>query len=355
MQTEFNDNRHLTTADHPSVWGAIAEAGVALGVRSEVSGLSIDPTYTAARYTGESGLDHYDKSVSMNAYHKGETDTWNMDADYVLDSTLISELLDSGRTQFNKQRQFLNLQPSWSMQWSPRSTVSLAGGYSTTRYNDGLSVGLVNYATSSAQASMSYSLSETQQVGVTASLSRFEAPDLYNNKSNNYDLRATWHDNWTQRLETNFSGGVQVNESKLSVFGLTLKDTQHGFVADALARYNAEQMTWTASASRRVDPSSLGVLAARDQVNLSMSKPLSEHVRGSVSATWLHSKSLQNNVVADDRTWYEIDWRVRWAFSPTLALLGNYTWMRQEIAGSAQANSVTISISYTGLEHSISR
>ena len=292
----------------------------------------------------------------MNTYYKGETDTWNMDADYVLDSTLISELQDSGRVQFNKQRQLLNLQPSWSTRWSPRGSASLAGGYSTTRYNDGLAAGLINYRTSSVQASLSYNLSETQQAGATATVSRFEAPDLYNNKSNTYDLRATWHSNWTEQLETNLSGGVQVNETKLSLFGLTLKDTQHGFVADALARYTAERMTWTASASRRVDPSSLGVLAERDRVSINVSRALAEHMRGSVSGSWLHSKSLQNNVVADNRKWYQVDAGIRWAFSPAWSLLGNYTWMQQEIAGStAQANSVTVSVSYTGLEHFISR
>lgn len=352
MRTEYNDNLHLLPKDHTSVWGAVAQADVVLGVRSEVAGLRLDPSYSLTRYTGEDGLNHNDQSVSVNAYHQSETQVLNLDASYVRDSTLVSELLNSGRVQVNRPRRFIDAQPSWAWQWSKRGNLHLTGGYSETSYSEGIAVGLIDYHTIDGTVGTEYALDRRNKLGIVASASRFRAPALYNT-SDSLGLQGTWNSHWSERLESTLNAGWQINRNRYTGIGFSLQDTQSGFVVDADLKHRSERNSWSTSASRSVEPSSLGVLTRRDRWSARLNHGFSEYMNSSVDALWLHSQSVQSSVVSDDRTLYQMDLSLNWYFSENYTLSGRYSWIRQKAGYSATANAVTISITYSDIKHSV--
>lgn len=352
LRTEYNDNLHLSPTKQISAWGAVAQADMALGVRTEVSGLSLDPGYRLYRYTGEDGLNHNDQSVSFGAYHHGARQTLNLNATYVSDSTLVSELLNSGRVQVNKPHQYIAIQPSWERQWSERGGIRLQGAYTRTSFNDGLSVGLVDYRTISGTATAEYSIGERDYLGVVTSASRFRAPALFNT-SDSVSLQGTWDRHWTERLESTLNAGWQVNRNRFSGFGSSLQDTRSGFVVDTDLERRSERNFWSTSLSRSVEPSSLGVLTLRDRWSGRFKHGISEYMDGSIKAFWLHSRSVQSNVVSDDRMLYQVDLILDWYFSPNYTLSGRYSWIRQKAGLSATANTVMVSITYSDIKRTL--
>lgn len=352
MQTYYNDNLRLNAGRHSPVWGTIGDVSARLGVRSEVSGLSLRPRLRDYRYFGYSGVDRYNhlaRIVSMNGFYRTETGSWNVDASYDRDSTLTSELLDSGRVNFNIPRETINVQPSWSFQWTPRLGVQLDGGYTRTSYSNGLVYGLHDYEVVDGSVRMEYGLTKRQSLTATVSGSRYMAPAYFDEKTDSYIVQAGWTSHWTERTVTSASGGLLINRSRLNLFGLPVTSTQQGYVVQARVRTSSERTTWSAQLSRNVDPTSFGVLMQRDQAQASVHRGLTPYLNGSVTGFWRHGKSLQNPLEAIDRTLDQVVVKVTWRYALDWALDGGYRWIRQDYGqGAAQSNELFVNLRYGG-------
>lgn len=351
MQTYYNDNLRLNAGRHSPVWGTIGDISARLGVRSEVAGISLTPRVLDYRYFGYSGVDSYNhlaRIAGMNAFYHTETGSWNVNATYDRDSTLTSELLDSGRVNFNIPRETISARPSWFSQWTPRLSIQVDGGYTKTTYSNGLIYGLRNYEVVNGSATMGYNLTERQQLTATVSGSRYMAPEYFNDRTDSYTAQAGWVSHWTERTFTSASGGLLINRSQLTLFGQRLANTQQGYVLHAKAQTSSERTAWSAQVSRDVDPTSFGVLMQRDQARAGVNRGLTPYLHGSVSGLWLHSKSLQNPFETIDRTLDQVELKLIWRYAPHWMLAGGYRWTRQDYGqAAAQSNSVFLNWRYS--------
>lgn len=358
MQTYYNDNLRLTPAPQGGAWAAVGGISADLGVRSQVSGIILRPNLRSYTYTGYRGVGNYDhiaRKASGEAYYKAETDLWQLNGVYDRDSTLTSELLDSGRVEFNIPRERWSVQPAWSSQWTPRSTVQLQGGYTRTSYRNGLVHGLHDYRVLDASATYAYSLTETQQINMTASASRFNAPTNFDDTTDNYTVQVGWINHWTERTVTNLSGGARVNRTRFNVFGIPIKESKEGYVLHAHLTNKSERTTWIADLKHNVRPTSYGILMQRDRARASVERKLSFYSNASLSGLWLRSKALQSSLEQINRTLVRLDLTVAWRYARRWTLRAAYRWTWQDYGqSSARSNAVFLSLSYRGLERSIS-
>lgn len=358
MQTYYNDNLRLSRLPHSGVWGAVADVSAELGMRSEVSGISLTSRLRDYRYTGYRGVSHYDhlaRDLDLNTFYKAQTSVWNLDATYNYDSTLTSELLDSGRVDFNVPRQIFTVNPSWFSQWTPRTSIQVDAGYTNTSYRNGLVYGLRNYQVLDGSATLGYNLTETQLLNLTASASRYTAPVFFNDRTDSYIVQGGWVNHWTERTVTNASGGILINQTRFDVFGAAIENTQQGYVVHANLKTGSERATWSADVSRNVDPTSFGVLMQTDQATFGISRGLTQYVDGSLNALWLHGKSLKNSFETVDRTLEQVRLSVDWRYAAHWSLRGQYTWTRQAYGPSAgRSNAVYVNLKYTGAKRYVS-
>lgn len=358
MQTYFNDNLRLKSGPHAGIWGAIGDVSAQLGVRSQTSGLSLTPQLRYYRYWGYSGADGYNhlaRRVGMNAFYHTQTGRWKVDASYDRDSTLTSELLDSGRVSFNIPRETINVQPSWISQWTSRTSIQVDGGYTRTSYKNGVVYGLRDYQVINASATVEYKWTRRQILTATASGSRYTAPVYFNDRTDSYVVQGGWVSHWTERTVTSASGGLLINQTRLNVFGIPLKNSEHGYVLHANARTGSERTTWRANLSRSVDPTSFGVLMQRNQAEAKLTRGLTPYVDGAVDGLWLHSKTLKNSFEKIDRTLEQIELTLNWRYAAHWALNGGYRWTRQDYGnGTAQSSAVFLNLRYTGLKQFVS-
>jgi len=352
MQTYYNDNLRLNAGRHSAVLGTIGDVSARLGVRSEVSGWRLTHRLRDYRYFGYSGVDSYNhlaRMVSTNAFYRTETGSWNVTAIYDRDSTLSSELLDSGRVNFNIPRDTINVRPSWFSQWTPRVSVQLDGGYTTTYYSNGQIYGLRSYKVANGSMTLAYNVTERQKLTATVSGSRYMAPAYFDDKTDSYIVQAGWISHWTERTVTSASGGLLINRTQLSLFGLPLTSTQQGYVVHAKARTSSERTSWSAQFSRDVDPTSFGVLMQRDQVQAGVEHGLTPYLEASVNGLWLHSKSLRNPLETINRTLDQVELKVTWRYALHWALNGGYRWTRQDYGqAAAQSNALFVNVRYSG-------
>lgn len=358
MQTFYNSNLRLRPDAHSGVWAGVGEVSADLGVRSPVSGLSLTPQVRGYRYWGYRGASNYDhiaRKVSGNGYYQTTTDLWRLNGSYDHDSTLTSELLDSGRVEFNIPRETWTVQPVWSSQWTPRSTVQIQGGYTRTSYQNGLVYGLNDYSVLDGSATYGYNVTETQQVSLTASASRFRAPAYFNDETDNYTVEAGWVNHWTEKTVMNLSGGFRLNQTRFNLFGIPIKNTQRGYVLHGHVTRKSERTTWAADLKRNVVPTSYGVLMQRDQARWSAERKLSLYLDARLAGLWLHSKTLQSSLEQVNRTLLRVSLSFQWRYAAHWSLRGTYSWTQQDYGQTkAHANQVFLSLSYQGLERWIS-
>ena len=143
LRTGYNDNIRLTTLDHDSVWEAALSPSVKFGVAKENQGLVGDAGFKIRRFTGGNGrdssdvLDREDYNFNTNAYHGTERNTFRGNINYTRDSTLDSELDETGFVvdQYATRDRF-TLGPSWERILTEKMKASLDYQFTTVSYSD---------------------------------------------------------------------------------------------------------------------------------------------------------------------------------------------------------------------------
>ena len=121
LRTGYNDNIRLTAAAHDSVWETALSPSVKFGVAQENQGLSGDAGLAIRRFAGGSGresndvLDREDYHFNTDAWHNTLRDSFKANLDYTRDSTLDSELDQTGNViEDRATRERFTLGPSWT-------------------------------------------------------------------------------------------------------------------------------------------------------------------------------------------------------------------------------------------------
>src|SRR5438105_8907936 len=99
LRAEHNDNIQFTSAPHPSVWGTILSPDVKFSGQTETLTVTGGLRLNFNRYFGEHGLDSTDHILSLRSSYKAERNILGLNIDSIRDSTLVSELNETGLVQ----------------------------------------------------------------------------------------------------------------------------------------------------------------------------------------------------------------------------------------------------------------
>ena len=371
LRQEYNDNILLTPLPHNAVWGTILTPSLTLSRSSEVSQTSASARLNFNRYAGESGLDRNDQYFALSSNYTSERDVWAGDASYTRDSTLTSELNQTGIVQARTQRNLLTLAPSWTRTLSERNSLKLGYEYDQASY-DGSSVGLINYNNQSAQASWLYQLSESDLVNMTASYSRFQTADG-NHKADTAGIQGSVTHSFSETMKGSILLGLNRTHSTISspaqvvVIGpftlllpaLTSSSTDVVPVLNATLEKKFETTTVNASASRTLNPTGNGVLAETDQLGLGVSHSFTENFSGSVNGAAYRSRYIGNAAIAAANSrYYELALNLNWRMNERWTLDTGYRYARVEYQVSSVApvsNLIYASLRYDWPKISVSR
>lgn len=356
----FNTNRRLTTGPHDNVFGVIAEPGAAFRVRTEQNELTFTPRGRISRYTEEGNLDSDDAFFDLRALHRRERWQWGLDGNVSLDSTLVTELEDTGLVQVNRRVTTLQATPNVTWQVTDKDNLRLRYGYTDVSFEDSTTANLNPYTYQLADATYTRSLSDTDSVFVTAFYTRFDVPDI-DSLADSYAAQGGLTHAFGATLRGSASAGVIYTDSDFVVSGVERSSQDTGLLADVSLEKDFEQTSMRGRFARAVFPSSRGAQSTREDLTFNVNRKFLERLDGSLNFLYRVSQSQNQDFVGVtdlDRTYMTAGAQMHYRLTPFWSLAGGYTYSRQEFdssGDSAFSHAVFLTIHYSGDKISISR
>ncbi|MDY0882775.1 transporter [Dongia soli] len=350
QQLKYDDNLLLSPGGN-SAYGSISTPEIKLSRLGDQLQLVLDGQFRFSRYFNRSEFNSDDQFLYFNGtYLNSERSTFHLDANFKHDTSLNSDLNDSGKFLGKKIRvTSWNITPSWEYLLSELDTLDLAAGYNQVDYSSNQLTSYKNYFASST---FIHQISEISDVTATLDYQRFEPDDEENINTNTVGFLVGYRYHPTERLE--IGAGVGANYTAAENSG----NNDVGYRIKFNGKYQLnDQTNLTADFSHDREPSSDGVLVTRNRVKASASYRLDPLVTLSVSGTYYDnsdplsvSGSSNNNNQEEDVQSYAFGPSIAWQFSQSWSLVGNYTY-RHKVSGDdhekAHSNAVFVTLKYS--------
>ncbi|MEE9493706.1 MAG: hypothetical protein V3W04_10065, partial [Gammaproteobacteria bacterium] len=160
LRTGYNDNITLTTGNNEAASSEITlKPSVKFSRNTADSSLSGTAGLNLRRFPDESGLDDDNANLRLSATKSLEHHDFGLDVDFIKDTTLDTELDETGLVFGRTDRTRQSLRPNWSWRFSERTNLSLSYTYNDIDYDDNNN-GYVDYLSHSGQLSLNRSLNE---------------------------------------------------------------------------------------------------------------------------------------------------------------------------------------------------
>lgn len=344
----YQDNPQLALQDSQATGAASLDARATLTRVAEATQFSAAPRISAVRYPEDRQLDNYGRGLALAYQYESERNTWSIAGDTARDSTLTTELEDTGFVQERKWRPSWNISPTWSRVWSDSVSGQISVGYSDVAYEDAPL--LADYSYRNINAGVNWESGERAQWGASLTAARLDAP-IYRNISDDYGVQVSFAFAWSDTQRLKVSGGARSNDLQLAPPGRQrIHEQARGWTLDAAYDVELEFNTWHAQATRSVDPSGVGVLVQKDKLLFTLAHWFTEQVSGGLSLTLLQTEELQREKFSARRRYARTGMQVNWVWTPTWTLGAGYGYTQQQYEGDdvAQAHSVQFTLTWQG-------
>lgn len=393
LRTGYNDNIRLTSDKHDSVWEAALAPSVTFGVATETSGLNGDAGFAVRRFTGGSGLessdalDREDYHLNTNAFHRTLRNSFKANLDYTRDSTLDSELDQTGNvTEDRATRERLSLGPTWTSALTELTHIELGYQYSNIDYKDDPGIAnLVGYEYHSGSASLVRQLTQRVQGTLAAGYSRF-LPDTDFN-SDTTSIQAGLTAKFSETLQTSFLAGQRRTTSDsfigtgfciganpgatfpACIGGIAIPSGIANIEVETTSAVFSASITKTletgslsASLSRSSSPSSDGELLDTTRLVLLGSYKTSETLSTSLRIEYSENETIVSRIGfvpnQGKETFFRVTPKTTWRWQREWELAGEYQYAENDDprkSGTATRNAVYVTLSYRPTKYSISR
>jgi hypothetical protein len=377
LRTEYNDNFEFTSAPHSGVWGLLLAPDIKFSGETEALKVTGGLGLSVNRYYGERGLDTTDHALTLRSSYKAERDVLGLSVDSIRDSTLVSELLETGVVEARRQRNQVTASPSWTRYLTESTALTANYGYTDVRYADTRGTSLIDYRDHTGTVGVLSNLSERDAVNVTAYYDLFLTdPKTFQAKT--YGFQVKYDRAFSETLHGSLAVGARNTRSTISSQGVVCEGAiLFGFCVGNLTTFTAvnterstgytflasvdkklETALLTARLSRELNPTGVGALVQTDRLGITWTQQWSPTVSAFVDASIYQSRYVSNIIASSNSRYYRIEPRVTWRITEAWTLLGGYSYSHVQYENSsaaASANVIYAVVSYTWPKLSVSR
>jgi hypothetical protein len=391
LRSGYNDNIRLTTAGHDSVWEEDVTPAVKFGVSKENQGLFGNADASIRRFYGGSGdnssdlLDREDYHFKVNSYHNTERNNFGANINITRDSTLDSELTETGQIIPNRAtRMSTVLNPSWARLLNEKTRLEFNYQFNRVKYSDEVGQSnLVNYDFNTISTSLLRQFTPLTQGAVALSFNRY-LPET-NLNSDTYALQVGLDRKHSETLSTSWLAGWRETRSDtLNPTGFctfanpgtsfpqctggipvqtgTDKDesSNSGAVYAASITKTLERGSLGASLSRSATPSGDGQLLDTTRLTLTGEHRFTETLRSDLMVEYYKRDTIVNAAgepATDNRNFFRVRPRVTWQWQREWLLSANYEYAASDETngGTARRNALYLTLNYRPTKLFISR
>lgn len=364
LRAGYVDNLRLTTTDEVSTAEATFSPSAVFSVSTPTSGASGTLRFDFHRYEESSDLDENNSFFTIDTYHSFERSRMGLQLDYVNDTTLDSQLEETGLVFARIPRTRMTASPNWTWLLSERTSLRASYTYSDVVYKDAGGTGFVDYTLNNGGLTLSHKVSDRASASLTLSGTRSDNDNDVS--STNGSLQTGFSYMLSETLSTSLYIGVrhtQVDYSSTSLIPIYSGSTLIGFLPLTQDVSNSDWGgTFSAGITRKFLRGETGLSASQDISNSINGTPievdrirwhniywLSEILAARLSIEYYRTQ-FSNTVGQDlDRDYYQIQPEFTWKFRRFWDLTGSYRYRKQTFANSnddASQNAAYLTLSY---------
>jgi len=340
---DVNDNIRFTATNPEQSTGVVLEVGGKFRNDTEAVRTSLTPKLVFRRYDSSANVDSNDQYLTFSTRLLQERGEVGVTAEVVRNTTLTSELTDTGIVSGNQRHVSYRIAPSYSYALSERDSLQLGVGYDAVRYDGGSGSGLLDYDNSSANLGYRRRFSEILDGNASVGYSHYEAKDV-DSQSDTVTVQLGVNRRLSERTAVGGSIGGYQTDSRF--FGVDV--SRSGGTASLNLQHHTELTTLSAALSRNVNPSGGGEVLQNTSLTLAANRRLTEKLSLGLSAVAQRNRSLGSGDQLD-RDYYSLRPSFSWHLARQWYLTGQYSYSRQKYDASnstAEANAVSVGVEY---------
>lgn len=350
----YNDNLLLTPLPHNETSGYWVSPAAEFAGKTERLEVSSRIAADFVSYYGGEETQFTNVFLPLTLRYKTEKDLLGFSGGFIRDNTLMSELLTTGVVLRFTQRNQWTANPSWTRSITEKLSIQSSFQFNDTTYENGLSLGLVDYQLFGGSGGLLYQLTEQDQIQLAGSYINFHttnAPEPFRAGFPGVNLSLTHA--FTETLTGTAYGGPRFVSSTTQTVSDSVKaqSTVWLFGASLTKKFD-EGTSIQVNMDRDIVPSGFGLLIQRDRAGLTVSHDLTETLAASFNGSgYLVSgvtEVAQGGTIPDSRYFY-LTPKVAWKFSEWWKMDLSYTYGWRDIDGpldSAMSNATMLTITY---------
>jgi hypothetical protein len=336
----YNNNLLLTTLPHHETYGYWVSPAAEFAGKTERLEVSGRVAADFVSYYGGQESRFTNLFLPLTLRYKTETDLLGFTGGFTRDNTLMSELLTTGVVLRFTQRNQWNANPTWTRSITEKLSAQSSFQLNDTTYENGLSLGLVDYQLLGGSGGLLYQLTEQDQIQLSGSYTSFHttnAPSPFRASFPGVNLSLTHA--FTETLTgTAYGGPSFVSSTNETVSGnIKAQSTVWLFGGNLTKKF--ENSTVQVSASRNIVPSGFGLLIQRDRAGLTVSHDLSETLTASFDGSGYFVSSIaqrtSGGTFPENRLFY-LTPKISWKFLEWWKLELSYTYRWRDVDGSSE-------------------
>lgn len=369
----YNDNIRLSTNNEISSATGVFSPSSTFSVATPTAGASGKVRFDFERYTEDSDLDENNSLVNLDLYQSFERSRLGLDLAYINDTTLDSQLEETGLVLDRIRRSRISASPSWTWLMDERSNLSASYSYSDVEYKNPGTSGFVNYTLNNGQLSLTRTLNERS--AATVSLARVRSDNDNDVKSTNTNLQGGVAYQFSETLSASlFAGGrrTEVDYSRTSFVPVFSGSVIIGYVPLTAAVTNSDWgYIFNIGITKKFLRGETSVSASRDISNDINGTPIevnrlrwnnlyrfSETFSGHLNLELYNSQYSNAFGQNLDRNYYSVQPELTWQFARFWSLTGSYRYRVQTYSNSnddATQNAAYLTLTYLWPRIAVSR
>lgn len=373
LRAGYNDNYRLNTSNEISTAEAVFSPGVRFSVNTPRSGASGEAKFDFRRVEEDSNLDDDNYRFFLDSYYNLERSRVGLDASLIKDTTLDSQLEETGLVFQRKRRQRLNISPNWTYRFNPRTSLSASYRYSDVQYKNPGDSGLTDFTLNTARTSLSRILSERANASITLSRTRSENDNDVTTTNTSFQGGGSY--SFSETFSASAFLGVRKTEAEFSsttLIPIFSGDTVIGFIPLNEDATNSDWgTTYSVSVTKSYERGEATALVSQDirddanglpfevtRLRSSASYRLSNTLSTALNFTVSHTESRDTAGFSLDRDYYQVTPEIAWKFKEFWSLTANYRYRKQTFDNTdddATQNAAYLTLTYLWPRIAVSR
>ncbi len=354
----YNSNLLLAEGSQKAVWGSWLSPGMTFTGSTENLEISGRTAADFVHYYGGQDSSFTNFYFPLSVKYRGERDIWNVDGGLTRDNTLMGELQKTGVVLAFTQRNLWTASPSWTHNLTERAALTAGYQFADATYENGLSLGLVDYQTNGGNAGISYQIAEKSQVKLMGIATLYQAPQR-NLESKIFGASASLNHEFSETFSVKLEAGPRYINNVVQSGPQDRSDHSWVWVGNATIQKQLERTTVTLDASRQINPSGFGLLLETDRIGMTIEQKLTENLSASFTGQAIASSSTATvgSVTSfPKQRYFSVEPRFSWKINDWWGAEAWYTYSQRDVNSlsvTAMANIVSVAITYTPAKFSV--